>query len=147
MLTLLQDIEAGIRLDGRVWKSLPKTQVIPEQSTPPESIQRERKPVFILGSVSYSCEWFLDSRRGQKTTPNLLCQPGLLRGRSQIPTHREYWICFDCSFTQVAPLLPSESYLGDDGATYKEVDEQAQGCKKDNPVGYWAQPIRHWVPP
>ena len=37
---------------------------------------------------------------------------------------------------QAAPLLPGKSYLGDDRPTYKKVDEQAQGCRKDDPMGY-----------
>ena len=37
---------------------------------------------------------------------------------------------------QVVPLFPGESYLGDDGPTYKEGDEQAQGCRKDDLVAY-----------
>ena len=57
--------------------------------------------------------------------------------------HREDCIRFDCSFTQVVPLLPDEPYLGDDRPTYKEVDEQAQGYRKDDLVGYQTQPIRH----
>ena len=48
---------------------------------------------------------------------------------------------------QVAPLFLGKSYLGDDGPTYKEGDEQAWGYRKDDLVAYWAQPIRHWVPP
>ena len=106
-------------------ESLPGTQAILKQSTPLKSVQGGRKPVFILGSVSHSYECCLDLGRGQKTTPNLLCQPGLPRGRSQIPKHREDCIRFDCSFMQVAPLFLGKSYLGDDGPTYKEGDEQA----------------------
>ena len=101
-------------------------------------IQGRRKLEFTLVSVSYSYECCLDSRRRQKIAPNLLCQPGLPRGRSQIPTQREDFIRFDCNFTQAAPQLPSEPYLGDDWSTYKEVNEQARGCKKDDPMGYWA---------
>ena len=48
---------------------------------------------------------------------------------------------------QGAPLFPGKSYLGDDGTTYKEGDKQARGCRNDDLVAYWAQPIRHWVPP
>ena len=50
--------------------------------------------------------------------------------------HREDYIRFYCSFTQVAPLFLGESYLGDDRPTYKEGDEQARGCRKDDLVGY-----------
>ena len=53
--------------------------------------------------------------------------------------YREDCTHFDCSFTQVAPLFPDEPYLGDDKLTYKEVNEQARGCRKDDPVGYQAQ--------
>ena len=130
-------------MDGRVRENLSRTQAIPQQSTLLEPIQGGRKPVFILSSVSYSCECCLDSRRGQKIAPSLLCQPGLLRDKSQIPTHREDCIRFDCSFTQAAPLLPGEPYLFDEGPTYKKVDEQARGYREDDPVGYRAQPIRH----
>ena len=55
--------------------------------------------------------------------------------------HREDCIHFDCSFTQVAPLLPSEPYLGEDKPTYKKVDEQARGCKKHDLASYRAHPI------
>ena len=48
---------------------------------------------------------------------------------------------------QATPLFPGEPYLGDDEPTYKEGDEQARDCRKDDLVGYWAQSIWHWVPP
>ena len=52
--------------------------------------------------------------------------------------NREDCIRFDCNFTQVAPLPPSKPYLGYDGPTHKEVNEQAQGYMKDDPMGYQA---------
>ena len=36
---------------------------------------------------------------------------------------------------KAAPILPGESYPNDDGPTYKEVNEQVRGCKKDDSVG------------
>ena len=48
---------------------------------------------------------------------------------------------------QAVPVFPDESYLGDDRPTYKEGDEQSRGYMKDDPVGYWAQPDQHRVPP
>ena len=56
MLAILQDIEVGFLLDGRVLESLLGTQVLLKQSTPPEPIQGRRKPVFILSSISHNCE-------------------------------------------------------------------------------------------
>ena len=38
-------------------------------------------------------------------------------------------------------FLTSEFYLGNDGPTYKEGNEQARGYRKDDPIGYKAQPI------
>ena len=136
MPTLPQDAKVGLHLDGRVSESFPGTQALLEQSTPLEPIQGGRKPVLILSSVNNNCERSSDSRRGQKIAFSLLCQAGLPKGKNQIPTHREDSICFDCSFTQAAPLLPSELYLGDDGLTHKEVEEQARGYRKNDPMGY-----------
>ena len=115
-------------------ESFPRAQVLPEPSTPLEPIQGRRRLVFILSSVSYNCERNFDSRREHKIALGLLRQLGLPKGRSQIPTDREYCICFDCSLTQAAPLLLGEPYLGDDELTNKEVNEQARGCRKDDPV-------------
>ena len=60
---------------------------------------------------------------------------------------REDFIRFDRRFMQTAPLFLDESYLGDDEPAYKEGNEQAWGCRKDDLVGYRAQPIWHRIPP
>ena len=39
--------------------------------------------------------------------------------------NQEHCIHFDYSLEVATPILPSESYSGDDGSSYKEVDEQA----------------------
>ena len=46
--------------------SFSRTQALPEQSTPPKSIQGKRKPILVSGGISHCRECSLDSRRGDE---------------------------------------------------------------------------------
>ena len=74
MLSLLQDVEAGIRLDERMRGSVSGTETLPEQSALLESIHRRGKLIFIFGSISHSRERSSDLRRGQDAAFSLLRQ-------------------------------------------------------------------------
>ena len=95
MPPVLQNIEAGFPVDGRVQSRFPSTQRLLVHTTIAEFVRRGGGFVSILSRLSDSSKLDIDSRKTLNSKASLLQEPSFPRREIRIPKDRKAGFCLD----------------------------------------------------